>query len=153
MQAEPTSLQDTHLLTHQCYWVINTAIDNLGSSSHHDTFKRLVIPDSASNSTFGFQYSHLERQLGSKQNSHTRCRTTKTVTVLNNPTLRDSVPQKQLQQVWREPGTHLDQPSFSEEWVGGLTPPLSHQVRLSDWEHSGVGGRTTARNSRPLWAT
>ena len=57
-----TNPKETHLLTHECYWVINTAVDNLRSPSHRDACEGLIIPHSASDSVFGLQDSHLKRQ-------------------------------------------------------------------------------------------
>lgn len=53
--------QETHLFTHECYRVVDTAIDNLRPSSHCDAFERFIIPYSASDSVFGFQDNHLKR--------------------------------------------------------------------------------------------
>lgn len=44
----------THLLTHQCHWVVDTSIDDLCTSSNSDSCERLIIPHSATNSVFSF---------------------------------------------------------------------------------------------------
>lgn len=116
--------KETHLFTHQCYWVVNTAIDNLGSSSHRDAFKRFVIPDSASNSVFGFQDSHLQRQSEKLERSkavpHTQLRTWLRCRVTRETALRG---QREQEPKWMS----KQSPDSSEEQTNGLLErPLKH---------------------------